>query len=36
MVVAMKSLSVGDGMDPKTNIGPLINEAAVKKVSIPP
>ncbi|KIH62269.1 succinate-semialdehyde dehydrogenase [Ancylostoma duodenale] len=33
MVVAMKGLTVGDGMDPKTNIGPLINEAAVKKVT---
>ncbi|EYC36176.1 hypothetical protein Y032_0926g3069 [Ancylostoma ceylanicum] len=31
MIVAMKGLTVGDGMDPKTTIGPLINDAAVKK-----
>lgn len=32
MTVAMKGLVVGDGMNPKTNIGPLINDGAVKKV----
>ncbi|EPB67897.1 hypothetical protein ANCCEY_13014, partial [Ancylostoma ceylanicum] len=35
MIVAMKGLTVGDGMDPKTTIGPLINDAAVKKVVTP-
>ncbi|CAJ0607225.1 unnamed protein product [Cylicocyclus nassatus] len=33
MTVAMKGLVVGDGMNPKTTIGPLINEAAVKKIT---
>lgn len=32
MTVAMKGLVVGDGMNPKTNIGPLINDGAVKKI----
>ncbi|KAK6018217.1 hypothetical protein OSTOST_16209 [Ostertagia ostertagi] len=31
MTVAMKGLVVGDGMNPKTTIGPMINENAVKK-----
>ncbi|KAK6737554.1 hypothetical protein RB195_019952 [Necator americanus] len=33
MTVAMKGLVVGDGMNPKTTIGPLINDAAVKKIT---
>ncbi|VDO11304.1 unnamed protein product, partial [Haemonchus placei] len=33
MTVAMKGLVVGDGMNPKTTIGPMINEAAIKKAS---
>ncbi|XGW08231.1 hypothetical protein V3C99_010943 [Haemonchus contortus] len=32
MTVAMKGLVVGDGMNPKTTIGPMINEAAIKKL----
>ncbi|KAK6052393.1 aldehyde dehydrogenase family protein, partial [Cooperia oncophora] len=32
MTVAMKGLVVGDGMNPKTTIGPMINETAVKKI----
>ncbi|KHJ92477.1 aldehyde dehydrogenase family protein [Oesophagostomum dentatum] len=33
MTAAMKNLVVGDGMNPKTTIGPLINETAVKKIT---
>ncbi|VDM59044.1 unnamed protein product, partial [Angiostrongylus costaricensis] len=33
IVSAMKLLVVGDGMDPKTTIGPLINDSAVKKIN---
>ncbi|WKX97758.1 hypothetical protein Q1695_013437 [Nippostrongylus brasiliensis] len=32
MSAAIKDLVVGDGMNPKTTIGPLINEAGVKKI----
>ena len=34
MTAAMKNLVVGDGMKPKTTIGPLINEGAVEKVGV--
>uniref|UniRef100_A0A0K0CV60 Succinate-semialdehyde dehydrogenase, mitochondrial n=1 Tax=Angiostrongylus cantonensis TaxID=6313 RepID=A0A0K0CV60_ANGCA len=34
MASAMKLLVVGDGMDPKTTIGPLISDSAVKKVCL--
>lgn len=32
--VMQSQLTVGNGMDPKTTVGPLINENAVKKVCL--